>query len=219
MLRYTDYEAVLNMYSRSSLNLRLLQSFFNIFDPGDELVVFPEHVPQVEIKDSTTDLKPDSEHTLFREPLTQQSIEEYLDLDRLIPRTDRMFNGNLLGDMLMLTHECHELISWLSLDNSEGQSVDLIQQLFWNRIYLIKALMGKAILNPDGFTDTTLNALWFSYLRLVYFIDKITRESAEYFQLTPTLETHRVYEGGLYQGRNYFTPGERLQILFNGIWD
>ncbi len=191
-LRYPPNEAVLNMHSRSSLNLQLLQSFFNIFDPGDELIVFPEHVPAVEVKDSTTDLKPDPEHTLFRDPLTQKSIEEYLDFDRLIPRTDPMFNESLLGSMLILTLECHTLISWLSVDDSEGLSVDLIQQLFWNRITLIKTLMEKAILNPDGFKDITLNAIRFSYPRLAYFIDKVTRESAEYFQLTPTSETHRV---------------------------
>lgn len=106
MLRYPPYKAVLNMHSRSSLDLQLLQSFFNIFDPGDELVVFPENVPEVEVKDSAIDLKPDPEHTLFREPLTQKSITEYLDFDRLIPRTDPMFNESLLGSMLILTHEC-----------------------------------------------------------------------------------------------------------------
>lgn len=79
--------------------------------------------------------------------------------------------------------------------------------------------MEKAILCPDGFIDITLNAIRFSYPRLVYFIDKITHESAQYFQITPTSEEHRIYDGGLYQGRNYFTPGERLQMLFNGIWD
>ncbi|QOL19688.1 hypothetical protein [Candidatus Bodocaedibacter vickermanii] len=219
VLRYPPYEFILNMYSNPGLHLQLLQSFFNIFDPGDELVVFPEHVPAVEVKDSTTDLKPDPEHTLFREPLTQKSVEEYLDFDRLIPRTDPMFNKSLLGSMLILTNECHKLISWLSVDDSDGPSVDLVQQLFWNRIYLIKMLMEKAILNPNGFIDTTLNALRFSYPRLVFFIDKITLESAEYFQITPTSETHRVYEGGLYQGRNHFTPGERLAVLFNGLWN
>ena len=215
VLEYPPYEAVLNMYSNSGLHLQLLQSFFNIFDPGDELFVFPEHVPEVEIKDSTTDLKPDPEHNLFREPLTQKSIEEYL----TPPQSDLVFNDNLLCNMRILTHQCHKLISWLSPDSSDDLSVDLVQQLFWNRIYLIKALMEKAILNPHGFTDTTLNALRFSYPRLVFFIDKLTSESAEYFQITPASETHRVYEGGLYQGRKYFTPGERLQILFNGIWD
>ncbi|MBH1989997.1 MAG: hypothetical protein I8H80_02350 [Alphaproteobacteria bacterium] len=219
VLRYPPYEFILNMYSNPGLHLQLLQSFFNIFDPGDELVVFPEHVPEIEVNDSTIDLTPDPEHTLFREPLTQKSIEEYLGFNHLIPQTDRMFSRDLLDKMLILTHECHQLIGGLSADNAGELSIDLVQQLFWNRIYLIKVLMEKAIINPNGYKDITLNAIRFSYPRLVYFIDKVIRESAEYFQITPTSEEHRIYEGGLYQGRNYFTPGERLAVLFNGLWN